>query len=90
MTLNILRNAPQDRFLCLSSLQEIHNKIIVKIRSRSAWYINPNKVGFNHFPGCEKRFNSSEEVSISIWMESSPKTVRKVRFKTDHYIVNDN
>jgi len=46
-------------------------------------------VGFNHFPGCEKRFNSSEEVSISIWMESSPKTVRKVRFKTDHYIIDN-
>ena len=48
------------------------------------------KVGFNQFPGCEKRFTSNEEVSINMWLESAPKTVRKVRFKTDHYIVNDN
>ena len=24
-----------------------------------------------------------------MWLESAPKTVRKIRFKTDHYIVND-
>jgi len=47
-------------------------------------------VGFNQFPGCEKRFTSDEEVSINMWLESAPKTVRKVRFKTDHYTVNDN
>ena len=83
MKLNSPPSGPQERIIC-------SRNIIWPMKNLIFQGFIQNKVGLNQFPGCEKRFTSDEEVSVNMWLESAPKTVRKIRFKTDHYIVNDN